>query len=56
MRTPLITRNGYRKLQAELDHLWREERPETTRKVTWAASLGDRSENADLHLLPQHIY
>ena len=47
MRTPLITRNGYRKLQAELDHLWREERPETTRKVTWAASLGDRSENAD---------
>jgi len=27
--------------------LWRVERPETTRKVTWAASLGDRSENAD---------
>ena len=47
MRTPLITRNGYRKLQNELDYLWREERPETTRKVTWAASLGDRSENAD---------
>ncbi len=47
MRTPLITRNGYRKLKSELDHLWREERPETTRKVTWAASLGDRSENAD---------
>ena len=22
-------------------------RPETTRKVSWAASLGDRSENAD---------
>lgn len=47
MRTPLITRSGYRKLKTELDHLWREERPETTRKVTWAASLGDRSENAD---------
>ena len=47
MRTPLITRNGYRKLQNELDYLWREERPETNRKVTWAASLGDRSENAD---------
>lgn len=47
MRTPLITRQGYEKLQQELDHLWRVERPETTRKVAWAASLGDRSENAD---------
>jgi len=27
--------------------LWREERPEVTKKVSWAASLGDRSENAD---------
>lgn len=35
------------KLQAELDHLWREYRPEITQKVAWAASLGDRSENAD---------
>ncbi|MEP4890825.1 MAG: transcription elongation factor GreB [Aliiglaciecola sp.] len=47
MRTPLITRKGYQKLQNERDHLWRVDRPETTRKVTWAASLGDRSENAD---------
>lgn len=47
MRTQLITRQGYEKLQAELDHLWRVERPDTTKKVTWAASLGDRSENAD---------
>ena len=47
MKTPLITRKGYLKLKQELDHLWRVERPETTRKVTWAASLGDRSENAD---------
>ena len=47
MRTPLITRKGYQKLSNELDHLWRVERPEITRKVTWAASLGDRSENAD---------
>lgn len=30
-----------------MDYLWREERPEVTKKVTWAASLGDRSENAD---------
>lgn len=47
MRTPLITRKGYNKLRNELDLLWRKERPEITRKVTWAASLGDRSENAD---------
>ncbi|GAB2688012.1 transcription elongation factor GreB [Aliiglaciecola sp. 3_MG-2023] len=47
MRTPLITRKGYQKLQNERDHLWRVDRPETTKKVTWAASLGDRSENAD---------
>lgn len=47
MKTKLITRPGYQLLQQELDKLWREERPETTRKVSWAASLGDRSENAD---------
>ncbi|PCI71883.1 MAG: transcription elongation factor GreB [Gammaproteobacteria bacterium] len=47
MRSQLITRKGFNKLKTELDHLWRIERPETTRKVTWAASLGDRSENAD---------
>jgi len=47
MSKKLITRQGFEKLQAELDHLWRVERPETTRKVSWAASLGDRSENAD---------
>jgi len=47
MKTRLITREGFDKLKAELDHLWREERPEVTKKVTWAASLGDRSENAD---------
>jgi transcription elongation factor GreB len=49
MKTLLITREGLEKLKAELDHLWRVERPETTQKVAWAASLGDRSENADYH-------
>ena len=44
-----ITAEGLEKLKAELDHLWRVERPETTQKVAWAASLGDRSENADYH-------
>ena len=47
MKTPLLTKHGYLKLSAELDQLWRKERPEVTKKVTWAASLGDRSENAD---------
>lgn len=47
MKTKLITREGHEKLEQELDHLWRKERPETTKKVAWAASLGDRSENAD---------
>lgn len=47
MKTKLITREGHQKLQHELNHLWRVERPETTKKVSWAASLGDRSENAD---------
>ncbi|MFH0259663.1 transcription elongation factor GreB [Vibrio mediterranei] len=47
MKTNLITREGFDKLKKELDFLWREERPEVTKKVTWAASLGDRSENAD---------
>lgn len=47
MKTPLITASGYQALEEELDHLWRVERPEVTQKVSWAASLGDRSENAD---------
>jgi transcription elongation factor GreB len=47
MTTPLITRQGFEQLKKELDELWRSERPEVTRLVTWAASLGDRSENAD---------
>ncbi len=48
-RSMQITPEGLEKLKEELDYLWRVERPETTKKVTWAASLGDRSENADYH-------
>ena len=47
MRTDLITREGFDALQHELNYLWREKRPDVTAKVAWAASLGDRSENAD---------
>jgi transcription elongation factor GreB len=42
-----ITPSGYRKLQEELDHLWRVERPALVKTITWAASNGDRSENGD---------
>jgi transcription elongation factor GreB len=47
MKTNLITREGFEKLQKEHDFLWNERRPEITKVVQWAASLGDRSENAD---------
>ena len=47
MKSKLITRSGHDKLVAELQQLWHVERPEITIKVNWAASLGDRSENAD---------
>ena len=42
-----ITPKGHQKLVDELNHLLREERPEVTKLVQWAASNGDRSENAD---------
>ena len=47
MKSNLITRTGHDLLVAELKRLWHDERPEITKKVNWAASLGDRSENAD---------
>jgi len=43
----LLTAEGYQRLQDELNDLVRKERPEITAIVSWAASLGDRSENAD---------
>ncbi|MCA9707737.1 MAG: transcription elongation factor GreB [Myxococcales bacterium] len=42
-----ITPEGYAKLKAEVDHLWKVERPQVTREVEAAAALGDRSENAE---------
>jgi transcription elongation factor GreB len=47
LKTKLITPEGYAKLKNEHDELWYEQRPEITKIVTWAVSLGDRSENAD---------
>lgn len=42
-----ISPQGHRKLVTELEQLLKTERPEVTRLVQWAASNGDRSENAD---------
>src|SRR6476619_91357 len=42
-----ITPPGYARLEAELRKLVEVERPEVVKTVAWAASLGDRSENAD---------
>lgn len=42
-----ITPKGLKVLQDELHQLARVERPEVTKTVAWAASNGDRSENAD---------
>ncbi|KTC07920.1 transcription elongation factor GreB [Pseudomonas viridiflava] len=47
MSTKIITKQGHDALKKELDYLWRVHRPDITQKVAWAASLGDRSENAD---------
>ena len=45
--TPLITAEGEARLRAELDRLWREERPVVASAVQAAAKNGDRSENGD---------
>jgi transcription elongation factor GreB len=42
-----ITPEGKQRLEQELDHLWRQRRPEVTRALTAAAAEGDRSENAE---------
>jgi len=42
-----LTPNGAERLRRELDWLQRVERPKITKEVAWAASLGDRSENAE---------
>ncbi len=42
-----ITPSGFRRLQDELAHLWKVERPPVVSTVAWAAGNGDRSENGD---------
>lgn len=43
----LITPNGAQRIQNELGWLKSVERPRIVAEVSWAASLGDRSENAE---------
>lgn len=45
--TAIITRAGFERLKAELDHLWHTLRPEVVRALAAAAAEGDRSENAE---------
>ena len=42
-----ITPEGLARIRAEYDELFGIERPKIVEVVSWAASLGDRSENAD---------
>jgi transcription elongation factor GreB len=42
-----ITPQGFARLRAEYEELFAIERPKIVEVVSWAASLGDRSENAD---------
>src|SRR6266478_2582619 len=42
-----LTPSGWRRMRDELTWLVKTERPNVTSVVSWAAKLGDRSENAD---------
>jgi transcription elongation factor GreB len=42
-----ITPEGLARIRSEFDELFGIERPKIVETVSWAASLGDRSENAD---------
>jgi transcription elongation factor GreB len=45
--TNYITPAGHQRLNDELSHLWKVERPKLVETIAWAASNGDRSENGD---------
>ena len=45
--TNYITPAGHLRLNDELSHLWKVERPKLVDTIAWAASNGDRSENGD---------
>ena len=45
--TNYVTPAGHKRLNDELSHLWKVERPKLVDTIAWAASNGDRSENGD---------
>ena len=45
--TGYITLRGYKAMEAEIERLWRVDRPKITQEVSDAAAMGDRSENAE---------
>ena len=47
MADRFITPDGLARVRAEYDELFGVERPKVVDTVSWAAALGDRSENAD---------
>jgi len=51
-----ITPEGERRLRAELETLWRVERPRVTQAVSEAAAQGDRSENAEYIYGKRRLY
>ena len=44
-----MTREGYRKIKAQMDHLENEEMPKIEKQIGVARSEGDLSENAEYH-------
>lgn len=42
-----MTPQGYARLDAEFNQLWKVERPTLVETISWAAGNGDRSENGD---------
>ena len=42
-----VTKEGRDLIKQEFNDIWLNLRPDVTQKLAWAASLGDRSENAD---------
>ena len=51
-----ITPQGAEKLRKELQQLIQVERPQVVETVSWAASNGDRSENADYIYGKRRVY
>ena len=56
MTFKFVTREGHQLIKEEFTEIWEKIRPEVVEKLAWAASLGDRSENADYQYNKQLNY